>query len=81
MPSCVKCNNQKLIKIADRSELGWAVLNEYTANELAKNSDDEKLIEKAEKAAERKDSRKRKGTSSGREEEERLVQLCEHLIL
>ena len=25
----------KLIKIADRSELGWAVVNEHTANELA----------------------------------------------
>ena len=33
---------QKLIKIADRSELGWAVVNEYTADELAANSDDEK---------------------------------------
>ena len=51
---------QKLIKIADRSELGWAVVNEYTADELAANSDDEKRIEKAEKAAKRKVARKRK---------------------
>ena len=51
---------QKLIKIADRSELGWAVVNEYTADELADNSDDEKRMEKAEKAAERKAARKRK---------------------
>jgi len=32
-----KC--QKLIKIADRSEYGWGVVVEYTANELD-NSDD-----------------------------------------
>ena len=43
---------QKLIKIADRSGLG--VVAEYTADELADNSDDEKRLEKAEKAAERK---------------------------
>ena len=51
---------QNLIKIADQSELGWAVVNEYTADELADNSDDEKRMEKAEKAAERKAARKRK---------------------
>ena len=51
---------QKLIKIADRSELGWAVVSEYTADELADDSDDEKRMEKAEKAAERKAARKRK---------------------
>ena len=45
---------QKLIKIADRSEFGWGVVTEYTADELADNSDDEKRLEKAEKAAERK---------------------------
>ena len=52
---------QKLIKIADRSENGWGVVAEYTADELADDSDDEKRIEKAEKAAERKAGlRKRK---------------------
>ena len=45
---------QKLIKIADRSENGWGVVAEYTADELADDSDDEKRLEKAEKAAERK---------------------------
>ena len=53
----VIAERQKLIKIADRSELGWAVVNEYTADELAENSDDEKRMEKA---AERKAARKRK---------------------
>ena len=42
---------QKLIKIAYRSEFGWAVVAEYTADELAEDSDDKKRLEKAEKAA------------------------------
>lgn len=45
---------QKLIKIADRSANGWGVVAEYTADELADDSEGEKRIEKAEKAAERK---------------------------
>ena len=38
-----------LIKIADRSDNGWGVVAEYTADELAEDSDDEKRLEKAEK--------------------------------
>ena len=45
---------QKSIRLADRSEFGWSVVTEYDADELAEDSDDEKKIEKAEKAAERK---------------------------
>ena len=44
----------KLIKIADRSANGWGVVAEYTADELADDSEDEKRLEKAEKAAEGK---------------------------
>ena len=51
---------QKLIKIADRSELGWGVVAEYTANKLADDSDDEKRIEKAERAVERKAAKRKK---------------------
>ena len=51
---------QKLIKIADRSELGWRVVAEYEADELALDSDDEKKLGKAERSAERKASKKRK---------------------
>ena len=51
---------QKLIRIADRSELGWGVVAEYTADELADDSDDEKRIEKAEKEAERKAGKKKR---------------------
>jgi hypothetical protein len=51
---------QKLIKIADRSEHGWGVVAEYTTDKLAEDSDDEKRIEKAEKAAELKATKRRK---------------------
>ena len=51
---------QKLIQIADRSEFGWGVVAEYTAVELAEDSDDEKRLEKAEKAAERKAAKRSK---------------------
>ena len=47
-----RAERQKLIKIADRSE-------------LADNSDDEKRMVKAEKAAEKKVARKRKMTLGG----------------
>ena len=51
---------QKLIKIADRSDFGWGVVAEYMADELAEDSDDEKRLDKAEKAAERKAGKKKK---------------------
>ena len=53
---------QKLIKIADRSDLGWAVVEEYTADELADDSGDEKRLEKAEKTAERKAAKRKKAS-------------------
>ena len=51
---------QKYIKIADCSELGWSVISEYEADELATDSDDEKRIEKAEKSAEKKALKRKK---------------------
>ena len=36
---------QKLIKIADCSEYGWGVVAEYTADELAEDSNDKKRLE------------------------------------
>ena len=44
----------KLIKLADMSESGWAVVAEYEAHQLASDSDDEKRIQKAEARANRK---------------------------
>lgn len=59
---------QKIIKIADTSEHGWKVVEEYTANPLADDSDDEKRITRAQARAERKakssSSRLGKWTSS-----------------
>ena len=37
---------QKLIKIADRSPLGWSTVKEYVADELAEDSGDEKRLRK-----------------------------------
>ena len=47
-------HRQKLIKVADHSEFGWAVVAEYEADALAADADDERRLERAEKAAERK---------------------------
>ena len=47
-------DRQKLLRIADRSENGWATVEEYMEDELADNSDDEKRIQKAEMRAGRK---------------------------
>ena len=38
----VNLQRQKKIRIADRSENGWATVKEYEEDELAENSDDEK---------------------------------------
>ena len=48
------CERQKLIRMADRSEHGWATVEEYLEDELAANSDDEKRMQKAEFRAGRK---------------------------
>lgn len=45
---------QKLVKMADSSEFGWKVVQEYTANPLADDSDDDKKILRAQSRAERK---------------------------
>ena len=44
-------NRQKLIKLADKSEYGWATIQEYVDDELADNEADAKKIKKAEKRA------------------------------
>ena len=45
---------KKLIKLADCSKAGWALVEEYVEDDLAEDSEDERRIEKAEQAAERK---------------------------
>lgn len=43
---------QRRIKVADRSEYGWVIIKAYNSDELASDSEDEKGLFKAEKAAE-----------------------------
>ena len=52
----------KLIKLADKSEVGWKLVDEYVANDLTENSDDEKRIFKSEARATKKikESRQKK---------------------
>lgn len=57
---------QKLIKLADRSEYGWDLVKEYESDELAADSDDEKKILKAEKAAEKRLAKKKAVAASAR---------------
>ena len=47
-------NRQKLIKLADSSDAGWRVVDEYVSNPLAEDSDDEKKIYKTQSWAESK---------------------------
>eukprot|EP00731_Ephydatia_muelleri_P008282 Em0004g620a len=58
---------QKMIKFADRLEVGWAMVEEYEDDALASNSEDEasnsedeKRMEKAVREADRKVAKKRK---------------------
>jgi hypothetical protein len=58
-------NRQKLIKLADSSDAGWRVIDEYVSNPLAEDSDDEKKIYKAQTRAESK-LKKEKAKRNGR---------------
>ena len=44
-------NRQKLVKLADKSEFGWATAQEYVCDELADDEADASKIKKAEKGA------------------------------
>ena len=46
--------HQKLIRLADRSEYGWQLVEAYQWDELADSEKDAKWIEEAEKAVELK---------------------------
>ena len=51
---------QKFIKIADRSEFGWATVKYYQSDPLASDSNDEKDLGRAEKEA-RRDTERQAG--------------------
>ena len=56
-------DRQKAIGLADSSELGWAVVNEYGEDKLAEDSEDEKRIAKAVATAEKKAAQLKKEKS------------------
>ena len=59
-------HRQKLIKLADSTDSGWRLVQEYESNPLASDSEDEKRIFKAQTRAERKikaEKAKRKETT------------------
>jgi hypothetical protein len=47
-------HRQKLVKMADSSELDWRLVSEYVANPLAEDSGDERRIDRAYSSANRK---------------------------
>ena len=51
-------NRHKLIRIADRSELGWQVVDSYELDKVALGDKDAKHLEKAEKVTKQKPDRK-----------------------
>ena len=53
-----------MIKLADRSECGWATVSAYVANDLADTPDDERRISKAEKSAKKAGEAKREKSRS-----------------
>ena len=55
---------QKLIRLVDCSKNGGSRVDEYTVTNLANNSDNERWIEKAERAADRKAGKRHKKRSS-----------------
>ena len=69
---------QKHIKIADRAELGWAVMAAYEEDELASDLDDEKRIYRAEREAERVARRKQQEgpMQLGRRPQQEIMPLC-----
>lgn len=47
-------NRQKLVRMADASDLGWRIVQEYVSNPLASDEEDEKRMNRAEARANRK---------------------------
>ena len=57
---------QKLIWLADHSDLGWAAVNTYESDESVSDNEDAKHIKEAKKAANQKEQKEKKQTASQR---------------
>ena len=57
-------SRQKLIRIADTSQYGWATVSEYEAHEVATDEDDDNKITRAENRAGRKVKQKKIATAN-----------------
>ena len=55
----------KAIKLADKSEFGWATVDEYLSDELASDSDDEKRIYRAERKINKEKRRRVRSDEKG----------------
>ena len=62
----------KSIKIADREEYGWAVVRHYESDEIASDTDDEKDISRARRAA-AAEVKKRQDSSRGNSSKRRFL--------
>ena len=58
-------DRQKATRLTDRSELGWAVVNEYEEDQLAEDSEDEKRMAKTVATAEKKAAQLKKKSGHG----------------
>ena len=68
---------QKHIRIADRSDLGWAVVQGYMDDELASDSDDERKLFKASREAQQTVKRKRAESAAAAATKRRKYQVMQ----
>ena len=62
--ACALAERQKHIRIADQSEHSWETVAAYIGNDVAANEDDARRIEKAEKTAEQRVSKRKRKTAA-----------------
>ena len=56
--------HQKLIHLADRSDLHWVVVDVYESDKLVSDDKDAKHIKEAKKVADRKEQKEKKQVAS-----------------
>ena len=74
---------QKLVRLADRSDHGWLMVNECKMDELADDEDNERRISKTMKNAEKRveaAQKRREGAAAGRRQVELVLDVSSHII-